>query len=420
MSDGQSLTRRAVHCPSSVPPYRRAVEPPYRHLQEVSLTSPRYLAAYYFWYFSAVGIFEPFLTPWWRQIGFSPTEIGLLSALMPATAAVAPFLWTAIADATRQGERIFLVNTWVCGLAALLLPLLGGFVGVGGAVVLFALARAPLVPLANSMIFQALGRRREGYAAIRLWGTLGYIVTAVCGGLVVDRIGLRASLFGVALAMGLAGSIAWRGRSRERVPLPSVGLQDILETLRDRRLLLLVTAAGLAWMSYGPYATFYTIHLDRLGYSRSFAGLAWALAAGSELVVMLCWSRIGGWLAGRTWFLIGLAASPVRWSLAAMAEGVPLLLLTQLVHAASFGVFYLAAVERVDRLAAPGLRATAQGILAAVTFGVGGLCGMLGGGLAFERIGMRGLYLASAGVSLAGVVLYWAGSRDAGRGGREA
>jgi hypothetical protein len=40
-------------------------------------------------------------------------------------------------------------------------------------------------------------------------------------------------------------------------------------------------------VSYGLYGTFYTIHLERFGFSRSFAGAAWALAAGSELVVML-------------------------------------------------------------------------------------------------------------------------------------
>lgn len=360
-------------------------------------------------------MFEPFLAPWWRQSGFSPAEIGLLNAIMPATATVAPFLWTAVADATRQGERIFLLNTWLCGVAALLLPLLGEFWLVAGAVALFAFVRAPLIPLANSMTFQALGGKRQGYAAVRLWGTLGYIVTAVLGGLVVDRIGLRVSLFGVALTMGVSGSIAWWGRSRERVQLPSVGLGDIVEALRDRRLLLLVAAAGLAWMSYGPYATFYTIHLDRMGYSRSFAGLAWALAAGSELVLMHYWSRISGRFSGRTWFLIGLWASPVRWSVAAMADGAPLILAAQLVHAISFGVFYLAAVERVDGLAAPGLRATAQGILAAVTFGVGGLCGMLGGGLTYEWLGLRGLYLASAGVSMAGAVLYWAGTRSSGK-----
>lgn len=352
---------------------------------------------------------EPFLAPWWRQIGFSSAEIGLLTGIMPATAAVAPFLWTAYADATRRGDLIFRWSVWISALAGLLLPILTWAPAVALCMGVFAAFRAPLIPLANSMTFQALGGRRVGFAGVRLWGTVGYIVTAVLLGVLVDRVGLRVGLLGIPLSLAACGSVAWLGRSRERAVLPPVGLRDILESLRDRRLLRLVAASGLVWVSYGPYATFFTIHLDSLGFSRSFAGLAWALAAGSELAVMLGWSRMAGWTSGRNWFLLALAASPLRWLLAAAASGAPLLLAVQLLHAFSFGVFYLAAVERVDRLAPPGLRATAQGVFAAATFGIGGLLGTVGGGLAHELLGMRGLYLASAAVSILGVLVYWTG-----------
>ena len=392
-------------------PNHRTVEPASPPSWRTCLTSTRALAAYYFWYFAAVGVFEPFLTPWWQQVGFTSAEIGALNAIMPGVACVAPFLWTAYADATRKGDRIFLLNSCLAALAALLLPLLTWMPAVVVAVIVFAAVRAPLIPLANAMAFQALGGRRQGYAGIRLWGTAGYILTAVLAGSLVDAIGLRLVLAGVALTLALCGTIAWVGRSRERVMLPPVSLRGILERLRDRQFLLVVVAAGGAWMSYGPYATFYTIHLDGLGFSRSFAGLAWAAAATSELVVMLLWHRIAPWLHPRTWFLLGLAANPVRWLLAAIATEAPLLLATQSIHALSFGVFYLAAVERVDALAPPGLRATAQGVFAAVTFGVGGLLGNLAGGLTYELLGMRRLYLAAAGISLLATVLYWAGTR---------
>ncbi|MBI4537220.1 MAG: MFS transporter [candidate division NC10 bacterium] len=378
--------------------------------REACLTSTRILAAYYFWYFAAVGVLEPFLAPWWRQVGFTSAEIGALNAIMPGVACVAPFLWTAYADATRQGDRIFRLNSWLCALTALLLPLLTWMPAVAAAMVVFAAVRAPLIPLANAMAFQALGGHRQGYARIRLWGTAGYILTAVLAGSLVDRTGLRLALAGAGLTLAVCGLLAWCGRSEERLTLPPVSLHDVLESLKNRQLLLVVVAAGLAWLSYGPYATFYTIHLDRLGFSRSFAGLAWAAAASSELAVMLLWPRLAPWLSPQNRLLIGLAASPVRWLLAAMATEAPLLLATQGIHALSFGAFYLAAVERVDALAQPGLRATAQGVFAAVTFGLGGLLGNLAGGLTYERLGMRRIYLLMAGISALATALYWAGT----------
>ena len=186
--------------------------------------------------------------------------------------------------------------------------------------------------------------------------------------------------------------------------------------MRDRRLLVLVAATGLAWVSYGPYGTFYTIHLESLGFSRTFAGAAWALAAGSELVVMLLWPRMCAWATPRTWLVVGLTAHPVRWLLSSVAHEPLFLLAIQLTHALTFGVFYLAAVQSVERLVPDGLRTTAQGVFASVTFGAGGLVGNGLGGLVYEAVGMTALYIAAAIVSACGTFLYVVGARRAGQG----
>jgi MFS transporter, PPP family, 3-phenylpropionic acid transporter len=349
---------------------------------------------------------------------------------MPGVATVAPFFWTAYADLTRRGDRIFLWTTWLSALAACALPNAQRFVPAAVGVFCLAVFRTPLIPFANSMTLRALRDRPQGYAGIRLWGTLGYICAAVASGPVMDRLGLRVGMYGVAAAMLACGAVAWAGRSRERVRLAPVGLREILEVMQDRRLLVLVAATGLAWVSYGPYGTFYTIHLERLGFSRAFAGAAWALAAGSELVVMLLWPRMCAWATPRTWLIVGLTAHPVRWLLSSVAHDPLFLLAIQLTHAFTFGVFYLAAVHSVERLVPDGLRTTAQGVFASVTFGVGGLIGNGLGGVLYEAIGMTALYIAAAVVSGWGAFLYVVGmprdgqsaqslSIEESRGGRQ-
>jgi len=393
------------------PPNHRTVER-FFFQREGCLTSTRFLAAYYFWHFAAIGVFEPYLTPFWQHLGYSPAQLGLLNAIYPAVAAFAPFLWTAYADVSRRGEAIFLRNTWLSAAIALWLPNLNAGLPVALAFLAFAIFRSPLISLANSMVFRVLAGSPERFAAIRLWGTLGYILTAVGAGILVDRIGLRAGMYGIALATLACGLVAWIGRSRERVSLPPVHLRDFLELVRDRRLVLLLGAASLARLSFGPYTTFFTIHLEDLGHSRTFAGVAWALAAASELVVMLCWTRMGALASGRTWLTLAMGAHALRWVLSIPAREPGLLLLIQLTHAFTFGVFYLAAVERVDALAPEGLRATAQGLFASVTFGLSGLLGNALSGILYEPLGMAWLYAAAAFVAAAGTTLYWAGTRQ--------
>ena len=379
---------------------------------ECCLTSTRSLAAYYFWYFAAIGVYEPYLTPFWLHLGFSPAQLGLLNAIYPAVAAFAPFLWTAYADITRRGDAIFLRNTWLSGAIALLLPYLSGLFPVTLAFLAFAVFRSPLIPLANSMAFRVLGGSPERFAALRLWGTIGYIVAALGVGVLVDRVGLGAGMHGIALATLACGLVAWMGRRRERGSLPAVHLRDFLEILRDRRLLVFLAAASLARLSFGPYTTFFTIHLEWLGLSRTFAGVAWALAAASELVVMLCWTRMCALASPRTWLTLAMGAHALRWLLSIPARDPVALLLIQLTHAFTFGVFYLAAVEQVDALAPEGLRATAQGLFASVAFGLSGLLGNTLSGVLYEPLGMAWLYAAAAFVAAAGTALYWAGTRE--------
>ena len=378
---------------------------------EARLANPVSLAAFFFWYYAAVGFSEPYLPPFWQTLGFSPAQLGALNAILPGISVLTPFLWTAYADLARAGTGILRFNIWVCAAAALLLPLLDAPALVATALVVYATFRTPLVPLANSMVLAAVGGRPQAFAAVRMWGTVGYIATAWGGGILADRLGLRPVILGVGLSLLVSGAIAWAAVRQQRMDLPPARLADILAVLRDRRLLTLLAATALAWMSYGPYTTFFTIQLGALGYSRTFAGAAWAVAASSELAVMACWARLWPLLSARRWLGLAIAACALRWLLLIPAREPVSLLLVQLTNALTFGVFYLSAVELVDALVPRTLRATAQGVFSSVTFGVGSFIGNLLGGLLYPVLGMTWLYAASAGVAAAGLVVHWLGGR---------
>jgi PPP family 3-phenylpropionic acid transporter len=365
-------------------------------------------------------VYEPYLNPFWQALGFSPAQIGLLNAIYPAIAAFVPFLWAAYADVTNRGGAIFLINTWISALVALMLPSLTSLISVALAVLVFAVFRSPLLPLANSMAFRALTGRPQGFAAIRLWGTVGYILAAVGVGVLADRLGLRGAMYGIGLTTVGCGLAGWMGRSRERASLSPVHVRDCLRTLRDRRFVLLLVTASMARLGFGPYTTFFTIHLDHLGLSGSFAGTAWAVSAASELVVMMYWARLRALASTRTWFSLALAAHALRWLLSIPARAPQWLLALQLTHALTFGVFYLAAVEEADAWAPDGLRATAQGLFSSVVFGLSGLLGSVVSGFLYEPLGMSWLYAAASVVSAAATILYWAGTRQAAVGSRGA
>jgi len=81
----------------------------------------RRLALYYFFYFSAIGVLEPYLNLYFRHLGFSGRQIGLLSGLPGLVFATFPFFWTALADARRRRNEVFVLTTWAASLSFFLL-----------------------------------------------------------------------------------------------------------------------------------------------------------------------------------------------------------------------------------------------------------------------------------------------------------
>lgn len=358
---------------------------------------PRWaLKLYLCLFFGTVGLTEPYLNLYFRRLGFSGGQVGTLAAIQPGIAVLAPFLWTAWAEATGRARGLFLWNTWLAGLCFVPVLLSTSFGRLAGVLTLFALIKTPLVPLANSLAFQALGPRRQQYAWIRVWGSLGYILAAVTGGALADRLGVRPVLGGVVALLAGCGAVAGRALTG-RVAAPPAPIREGLGALFQQPAFgVFLGATFLARATAGPYNAFFTIQLDELGISQAVAGQAWALGVMSEVGVMAAWP----WLAARVGLerLLALAigAHALRWWLLAGATHPGGLLAIQLLHGLTFGAFYLASVQLVDEMVRPDLRATGQGLYAAVVFGLGGVVGNALAGRLFDRMDRAGLYRVSA------------------------
>ena len=71
---------------------------------------------YYFTFFGAIGCLFPFLAIYFKQLGLTPTEIGLVSAVRPLVGFLSGPLWGALADKYKIRKIILWVATiaWIC------------------------------------------------------------------------------------------------------------------------------------------------------------------------------------------------------------------------------------------------------------------------------------------------------------------
>ncbi len=283
---------------------------------------------------------------------------------------------------------------------------------LAGLLAAYAIVKSPLIPLANAMAFTQ--GRREEFGRIRVWGTLGYIAAAVLLGPLIDRVGLSAVLYGGGLALLCGGLVAQRGFADGGGGLGGGFGRAFAALMRDGNFLRFLGVAFIARVAGGPFIVFFTIHLQRLGISKSWAGLAWGLGATLEVLVMLAWAPLLGRFGTRALLATGLCLGAVRWIGFAVATEVWSILAIQLLHGLAFGTTYLASVHFLDATVSPALRGTGQGLYAAVTFGLGGIVGNVASGTLVDRVGMSNLYLGAAVLGLVAWGLFLVGVRTGG------
>jgi PPP family 3-phenylpropionic acid transporter len=354
------------------------------------------LAATYFWYFAAIGLFVPYWPLYLKDHGYSAVDVGLLTALYAAMRVVGPPTYAHWADAT--GRRLAACR--VGGLASLacvlLLPFLGSLGTLALAVAVLSAVWNGLMSVYDAYVLGRLDADAGRYGVLRVWGSFGFILTSAAGGAFLAFTGSGALPWTMGLMVALTSWTLYRldpAGDRPRATRPA----SIAWAFRDRRVLSFLFVSFLLLASLSSYYNFFSLYLERHGYSRGVIGFLWAWGVIAEIAVFL----LAPWLVARfslrALMLVALAATSLRWVALAALPGWPaVVFLTQTLHMASFGLFHLTSVAIVQTLFPPEAAARGQALQGSIGYGAGGIVGSLGSGWLWDHVGPAAPYYAGA------------------------
>jgi PPP family 3-phenylpropionic acid transporter len=179
------------------------------------------------------------------------------------------------------------------------------------------------------------------------------------------------------------------------------------------RLLLLV--AFLISTGYAALNIYLTLHIQSLGGSTSVAGVAFAIAALSELPIIGFGAVILRRVGARNVIFIGLVAYVIRFILFGFGASTSFVLVAQAMHGLSFGMFLIASVTLAHRLVGRQHAATAQALLAMVSMGLGSIIGSLTGGIAIDYVSTSTIYRFIALMMATTLAIFFIGTRRLSR-----
>jgi MFS transporter, PPP family, 3-phenylpropionic acid transporter len=360
--------------------------------------------AYYFLYYAAFASLLPFFVLFYQGLGFSGTQIGLLTGLPPLiTLAGAPFL-TRLADASQSHKLIMSAGITGAIIVVLVLPVLQSFIVVFLLVIVFNIFMSPLSPLADSAIMSMLGEERSMYGRIRLGGTIGWGLFAPIAGSMIDTYGLRIGFWAFAAIMliNLFVSQKFTFGKPDGDGSDNGGIRVLLTNRHWIFFLLTAFLGGLGSMSAAAYLFPY---MAELGASETMMGIAITISTLTELPVFFFGHHLVKRFTPRGLLLLALLMLGVRSLIYSSVTTPSLVFLVQAFGGTLFPAMWLAGVSYADQNAPPGLKSTAQGLFGAMTFGFGSAIGGLLGGPMLEKLGGRGMFFVFGIIILAGLAL---------------
>ncbi|MEE9358184.1 MFS transporter [Candidatus Vondammii sp. HM_W22] len=365
------------------------------------------LSGFYFFYFAALGSLVPYWGLYLKYLGFDAIAIGELMAIPMATKFLAPFVWGWLAD--HLGHRMAIVRLGSLLTAIIFVGVfwLQGFWELGAAMVLFSFFWNAVLPQFEAVVLDYLGDQVSRYARIRLWGSVGFILTVIALGMAVDLQGptvVLPVLFGIYAAIWLSSLLI-------KDPAPEPHPEDqpsITAVLKLPAVIAFFAVCFLLQAGHGVYYGFYSIYMEEIGYSKTVIGLLWALGVVAEVIVFLFMHRLLKRYGAKRVMMASLVLAAVRWLLIGhFAQFIEFLILAQILHAATFGTFHAAAIHLVHRFFTGRHQGRGQALYSSLSFGLGGSVGTLSSGFLWDDAGPEMAYTVSAAVSILALIIAW-------------
>jgi nucleoside transporter len=318
-----------------------------------------------------------------RGLGFGGSDIGDAYSTMPWGAIVAPFVVGMIADRFFAAQKVLgvlhlagAVLLWraaqVTAPSALFWVLLG-----------YALCYNPTLALVNAVAFNQMKSPEKQFPAIRVFGTIGWIVA----GLIVGSLGVEATALPLRLAAACSALLGVFSFALPHTPPRSLGRKvtvrdvlglDALTLMRDRSFAVFVVGSLLICIPLAFYYGFANLFLNEQGVANAAGKMT--LGQVSEVFFMLVMPFFFVRLGVKKMLLVGMAAWAARYLLFALGNPGPLVsmfYLGILLHGVCYDFFFVTGQIYVDQAAPRSIQASAQGFITFITYGVGMLIGSL-------------------------------------------
>lgn len=366
-----------------------------------------FLNALHFIHNGGKAVTLPFLPLFLIYKGFSSVEIGMIMGVAPVISIVAQPLVGFLSDKYKTIKKILIILYCIVIATSFGVFFPDKFIIVFISIVLMHFAMSPGSPLIDSMTLHSLKDNKSDYGKIRMWGSIGFAVIAVGSGPLLEWLGVNKLyiLFWFVSLITLFLFVFLKDSNETTTP---VSLKSVGEVFRNKSFIWALFLALIMMIPHRINDTMIVLHMENIGATTFVIGLAWAIAAMSEVPVFYYLTK--KITQYKDFALLSIVATfyTIRWLLYSQIESAWIVTSLQVLQSLTFGLFWIVAMQLVIRAVPDHLRSTGQAVLASVCFGIGGAIGGTAGGWVFDHYGASVMYMLMASLTGFAAILLFA------------
>jgi PPP family 3-phenylpropionic acid transporter len=362
------------------------------------------LCAFYFFYFSTLGAFLPYWPLYLSYKNFTAYEIGVITGIMIGTKVIAPNLWGWIADLSGLRHRVIQLGSFCCFIIFSFVSTVENFFSMAILIFFFSFFWNASLPQFEAVTMNTLGASYNKYSYIRLWGSLGFIISVLSLSFITNKLGIEI----IPLCILSFLFLTWL--STLYVKNQNINTErhnnSLISIVLKPAIIGILVSCFLMQLSHGPFYAFFAIFLAENNYTTTSIGLIWSLGVIAEILIFL---KISSWIPKyglQNLFIISFLFATLRWLLISLfPQDIVIVCIATVFHAITYGMYHAVSISLIHEYFTGELQGRGQALYSSISFGLGGSIGSFYSGYLWESVGGSTVFLYASLFAFLGFIV---------------
>lgn len=335
------------------------------------MSSQKWLSLNFFTFFFTWGVFLPYWTGWLvNGKGLTVTSAGFIMGVGMIVRALSTLVLYPMATKYLSLSKVMRMFGILALVATLFYIPFETYIALFIVTILFSALYPNLLPGMESSASLLIRTDHIHYGKARAFGSLGYTIALIIVGSITQLFGINSVLWIMiaGLTMIVVSQMLSVPSSLLHKPQNSNNQNEqatIKDLFKEKGFIVVLLISILLQGAHASYYNYGYVYLDDLNVNGFQIGLILNVAVIIEILFFAKADQFFGKMKVSTMYMIAGTGSTIRWLLIFCFPSIAMFIVSQLLHAVSFGIAHYAFIQYISRKLKPGLIPTAQGMYSA-------------------------------------------------------